>query len=383
VIDIGKFCILLPVYNNEKSVGTVLNELCEQYQNIIVIDDGSTDKTADIIKIYRDKVTIITHQQNRGKGAALKTGFFAALTAGYTHAVTIDADGQHAVDEISLFFNAAQKSPDAIIIGNRDMEDESVPGKSSFGRKFSNFWFWVDTGHKHPDTQSGFRLYPLEKIKDIHLFSTKYELEIEVIVRASWRGIPVIAIPISVHYEPKETRISHFRPMGDNTRISILNTILFIIAFAWIKPRDFFLSFKEKGFKQVIHEQTNLETHTPLHLSLSIALGVFFAISPFWGWQGVLATSVAYLFRLSPLLSFTFSNISIPPFIPFIVYAGYKVGHAVTNSQITLETISVITVTQDFLTFVVGSLILAFGIATVAFLIAFPLLVAKKKRKME
>ncbi|MCK5809294.1 DUF2062 domain-containing protein, partial [bacterium] len=198
-------------------------------------------------------------------------------------------------------------------------------------------------------------------------------------VRASWRGIPVLSIPISVHYEPVETRVSHFRPMGDNTRISILNTILFVIAFAWIKPRDFFLSFKKKGIKKILHEQTNLHTHTPLNLALSIGLGVFFAISPFWGWQGILATAAAFSLRLNPLLSFTFSNISIPPFIPFIIYAGYKVGHAITGSQITLETITPLTVTQDFLTFVVGSLVVALGAGIVAFAVAFPLLIAKKK----
>lgn len=120
------------------------------------------------------------------------------------------------------------------------MDQATIPGKSSFGHKFSNFWFKVETGKECPDTQSGFRLYPLQLLKDTKFITCKYEFEIEVIVRAAWRGIAIDSVPVTVYYEPKETRISHFRPFQDFSRVSVLNTFLVVIAFAYIKPRDFF-----------------------------------------------------------------------------------------------------------------------------------------------
>jgi len=112
------------------------------------------------------------------------------------------------------------------------MEQEGIPRKSSFGHKFSNFWFWVETGIKLSDTQSGYRLYPLTELKKIHFFMRKFEFEIEAIVRAAWRGIPVISVPINVVYAPKETRVSHFRPIRDFTRISIMNTFWFLLPYS-------------------------------------------------------------------------------------------------------------------------------------------------------
>ena len=101
------------------------------------------------------------------------------------------------------------------------MEQEGIPGKSSFGNKFSNFWFKVETGITLPDTQTGFRLYPLEPISKMKLFTTKFETEIEVIVKLAWKNVKCIPIKINVLYDPNE-RVTHFRPLRDFTRISIL-----------------------------------------------------------------------------------------------------------------------------------------------------------------
>ncbi len=145
------------------------------------------------------------------------------------------------------------------------MTQENVPKKSSFGNKFSNFWFWFETGTKLEDTQSGYRLYPLQKIPK-NYFTNKFEFEIEVIVRTAWKGIAVKNIPIQVLYDPTE-RVSHFRPFRDFTRISILNTILVAIAIFYIKPIRFFLSLKKKGIKKFVlenilhHDDSNLKNH--------------------------------------------------------------------------------------------------------------------------
>jgi len=184
--------------------------------------------------------------KNKGKGYALRQGFKRAIELGYSYAITIDSDGQHFAADLPAFLGKLEEHPCAIMIGARNMEQSSVPGKSSFGNKFSNFWFWVETGKKMPDTQSGYRLYPIKALQHISFFTRKYEFEIEVLVRAAWAGIDVISVPVKVYYPAKEERISHFRPFKDFSRISVLNTVLVLITFLYIKPRDLFRSIKKK-----------------------------------------------------------------------------------------------------------------------------------------
>ena len=126
------------------------------------------------------------------------------------------------------------------------MNQAAVPGKSSFGNKFSNFWFWFETGIRLPDTQTGYRCYPIRAMQGMKFFTRKFEFEIEVIVRSVWKGIPITFVPVNVYYPPKAERISHFRPFTDFTRISILNTVLVTLALLYYKPRDFFRSIKKK-----------------------------------------------------------------------------------------------------------------------------------------
>ena len=140
------------------------------------------------------------------------------------------------------------------------MDHSEVPGKSSFGNKFSNFWFRVETGIDLPDTQSGFRLYPLFLMRRMRFFTVKYEFEIEVLVHSAWKGIAITSVPVKVFYSPKEIRVSHFRPFLDFTRISILNTLLVILTFLYIRPRNFFRNIKKKNSEQPL--STSFLIHT-------------------------------------------------------------------------------------------------------------------------
>lgn len=237
-------CVLIPTYNNAQTLPALLADIAGYTDNIIVVNDGSTDETSSILKQH--SVEVVSYDKNRGKGWALRQGFKRAVELGYTYAITIDSDGQHYADDLTVFLNAVEQHPNAIIIGARNMDQSSVPGKSSFGNKFSNFWFWVETGITLPDTQSGYRLYPVKSLSALTFFTRKYEFEIEVIVRAAWKGIEVVCVPVKVFYPEKEQRISHFRPFRDFSRISVLNTVLVAITFLYIKPRDFFRGFKKK-----------------------------------------------------------------------------------------------------------------------------------------
>jgi glycosyltransferase involved in cell wall biosynthesis len=231
-------CVIIPTYNNSATLAGVIADVSQYSNNIIVINDGSTDDTEAIASSF-SQVQLISYPNNAGKGCALRKAFMYAVEHNYKFAITIDSDGQHFAKDLPAFINKLEQVQDAIIIGSRNMDQATVPVKSSFGNKFSNFWFKVETGITSSDTQSGFRAYPLDLLKDINFFTKKYEFEIEVLVRAVWKGVNIETVPVTVYYAPKEVRISHFRPFKDFTRISILNTILVIITFLYIKPRNF------------------------------------------------------------------------------------------------------------------------------------------------
>lgn len=240
-----KVCILVPTYNNEQTLAKVLESLLVYTDQIIVVNDGSTDSTPVVLSSF-PQIDLVTYPQNQGKGFALRTGFKHAVASGYDYAITIDSDGQHFADDLEKFLIKLQQHPSAIIIGARNMDQASVPGKSSFGNKFSNFWFWVETGLRMNDTQSGYRLYPVKQMERMRFLTRKFEFEIEVLVTSAWRGIEITEVPVRVFYAEKENRVSHFRPFKDFTRISILNTFLVVIALLYIKPRDLFRASKKK-----------------------------------------------------------------------------------------------------------------------------------------
>jgi len=197
-----KVGVLLPTYNNAQTLGSVLSSVLEYTDQVIVVNDGSTDTTLEILKQF-PQIDLISYPANQGKGFALRKGFQRAVEAGYDYVISIDSDGQHYADDLPLFLNKLETNPSAIIIGVRNMEHASVPGKSSFGNKSSSFWFWVMTGLKMNDTQSGYRLYPVRQLKDIRFITKKFEFEIEVLVLSAWRGVAITEVPIRVFYPEK------------------------------------------------------------------------------------------------------------------------------------------------------------------------------------
>lgn len=369
-----KICVLIPTYNNEKTLKRVIDGVFEYTENIIVVNDGSTDSTAQILQNY-PVIDVISLPKNKGKGNGLRTGFKKAKQSGFDYAITIDSDGQHYPDDIPVFVEALlEENEDVLLIGNRNMSQDGIPKKSSFGNRFSNFWFWFETGIKLEDTQSGYRLYPLHKIPKKY-FTPKFEFEIEIIVRTAWRHVPVKNIPIKVLYDPAE-RVSHFRPFKDFTRISILNTILVTITLLYIIPRNFINNFRKKSFKRFIKEDVLESDGTNRTKAFSVALGVFIGLSPFWGFQTLLVISLSVLFKLNKVLAFVASNVSLPPFIPFVIAASLFLGAPFVSgdSDIFSQELNFDLVKNNLLQYIIGSMILASsasvisGIATFLFL---------------
>lgn len=354
-----KVCVIIPTYNNHKTLKRVLDSVLQYTSNVIVVNDGSTDTTSQILEAYAH-LSQIHHSKNSGKGMAIRNGFKKALELNYNYAITIDSDGQHFASDIPSFIEALEKDGDALLIGSRNMTQENVPKKSSFGNKFSNFWFWFETGNRLQDTQSGFRMYPLRKIP-VRYFTNKFEFEIEVIVRSAWKGIPVKNIPVQVLYDPEE-RVSHFRPFKDFTRISILNIVLVTITLIYIKPRYFFRKLKKKGLKKFFLENVLESNDSNTRKAFSIALGVFIGISPFWGFQTILVLFLAVLLKLNKAIAFAFSNVSFPPFIPFIIYGSLKIGSyfIVSDKPLFLNMdMTLADIQKNITQYVVGSFILA------------------------
>ena len=238
-------CVVIPTYNNVGTICRVVEETLAECDDVIVVNDGSTDTTASILSGI-EGITVVTLAKNSGKGAALKAGFRKALDMGFSYAITLDGDGQHYPKEISRFLEANREHPWTLIVGSRTMRNaqctrhdaqlEGQPEGSRFANRFSNFWFWVQTGRRLSDTQTGYRLYPLKRLHGLSLLTSRYEAELELLVFASWHGTEIVEIPIDVYYPPKEERVSHFRPGMDFARISVLNTVLCFLAVVYGLP---------------------------------------------------------------------------------------------------------------------------------------------------
>ncbi|PHS67646.1 MAG: glycosyltransferase [Flavobacterium sp.] len=367
----------MPTYNNERTLKRVIEGVLKITNDLIIVNDGATDSTSEILKNY-PQLEQITIPKNKGKGNALRVGFKKAEILGFDFAITIDSDGQHFPKDISVFVDKleSEENKNLLLIGARNMDQDSVPGGSSFGNKFSNFWYRVETGIKLTDTQSGFRLYPLKSINKIKFYTNKFEFEIENIVKASWKGITVKNVPVKVLYDESE-RVTHFRPYKDFARISLLNTWFVSVAFLYIKPRDLFRKFKKKGIRRFVKEELLGSNDTPLKKAQSIALGVFIGLTPFWGFHTILAISLALFFRLNKAISFAFSNVSFPPFIPFIVFLSIKIGGMILGetNDFSLEDFNEnFEFAKSLKTYILGSFILAFVASIVTGLISYFLL---------
>ena len=370
-----KCCVLIPTYNNHKTIEQVIQSTLEYCEDIIVVNDGCTDSTKVILAKY-PQLTVVTHEVNRGKGLGLRNGFKKAIELNFDYVISIDSDGQHFPSDFILFLNKIETEPGSLIIGARNMTVDNVPTKSTFGNKFSNFWFWAETGIKLPDTQSGYRLYPVQRMKKILFFTTKFEFEIEAIVKSAWRGIPVVSVPVSVYYAPQEERVTHFKPSRDSTRISFLNAYLTILALAFWRPVMLLRAFTWRNFKKMWKEQIVAAHESAGNKAVSVGVGLFFGIVPIWGFQFALAILLAVFFKLNKFIVGLAAQISVPPMIPFILYASVKTGELVLNEKVDLDLSKLLSIEalRGFYVYTVGAIVLSIVVGLVGIIITWVLL---------
>ena len=357
--------VVVPVYNHASTLRQVVEGVLEHHPHVLVVDDGSSDMTPEMTPchpLYGLSVNIARHPENMGKGQAIVTAADWAKQRGMTHIITIDADAQHFPEDIPKFVAGILETPMNILVGARDMDCANVPTSSRFGRAFSNFWFKIQTEQEISDSQCGFRAYPLLIFDHVRLSELHYSFEIEIIVRAAWVGFVVRDVPVGVYYPPVAERISHFKPLRDNIRISWLNTRLTVRAIMPVPHKKIIAD--GKGHVSILRPLQSLrylllQDETPLKLALSGALGVFLGTLPLVGLHSISIILLAGYARLNKIMGLATSQFCMPPLVPVLCI---EVGHYLLHGKLLTE-LSVQTLwTEAFSRFgewVLGSLVVA------------------------
>lgn len=224
-------CVIIPVYNHEGPLPTIVERLLAAKLPCILVDDGSRASCAELIAGLAARhagVQSLRLETNQGKGAAVKAGLRRALACGHTHAVQIDADGQHDLKDLDTFLAAARQVPEAVIVG-QPVFDRSIPTLRFYARYLTHLWVWINTlSLAIRDSMCGFRVYPLEacaKLMQAHALEDRMAFDVEILVRLYWQGVAVVSIPTRVSYP--QDGLSHFRGFEDNLRISLTHARLF------------------------------------------------------------------------------------------------------------------------------------------------------------
>ena len=229
-------CAVIPVFDHSSELRGIVARLRLAGLPCILVDDGSAPSHATVMsRLARqdEAVEVVSHSRNRGKGAAVKSGLRRAWQRGFTHALQVDADGQHDLDDLEAFLTAARTRPEAMICG-RPLFDESIPKGRYYSRYLTHVWVWINTGSfAIPDAMCGYRVYPLGRViplLDQEVTGDRMDFDIEILVRMYWRGVPLEWLPTRVRYQPGG--ISHFRLFDDNRRISQMHARLFFTMIA-------------------------------------------------------------------------------------------------------------------------------------------------------
>ena len=232
--------IVIPTYNNAGTIAQVVTRALGQNLPVLVVNDGSTDGSASTLETlcqqYSGQLHLITIAKNSGKGYALKEGFRFARRSGYEYVITLDADGQHFPEDIPVLLGSC--APHTLVVGSRNLTAEGMPRGNTFANRFANFWFKIQTLRNIPDTQSGFRIYPIGEISGVRFMTNRYEAELLLLVFSAWKGLKIASVLIRVDYP--EDRVTHFHPVRDFMRIFALNTLLCILAIVYGYPRMLF-----------------------------------------------------------------------------------------------------------------------------------------------
>lgn len=334
----------VPVFNNKKTLREVVSECRAILPNVVVVDDGSND--ADVTSLLSDiDVVVLKHEKNLGKGRAILTASQYIEERGGVYMVTIDADGQHRPEDIKEFIPVMRQDEQSLIVGCRNFDAENVPFSSRFGRSFANFWLLVETGQMVADCQSGFRAYPVHYLNQLSFKSLHYDFEAEVLAKAAWAGLQLKTVDISVIYPKSEERISSFRPVLDNLRLTRIHTMLVGRRLSPVRHKKLvaskgsiygsLLRHPGKALKMLL-----LESATPEGLALSAAVGLFIAVLPILFMHSIVIFYVSLRLNLNKFVALNVQHLAVPPFIPALcIEVGYYLRNGRWLTDLSYETV--------------------------------------------
>ena len=374
-----KPCIVIPCFNHAETVAAVARA-AQAHGAVLVVDDGSTVSLPEM-----PGCTLIRLERNFGKGAALRAGLLRAAELGFTHAITMDADGQHFAEDLPKFLAAAAAQPEALVVGVRDFYAAGCPTHRRRSNAVSTFWFRVETGVRLGDTQCGFRCYPIALTQRLKVKSGRYAFELEFMVRASWVGTPIVAVPVRCTYAGG-IRNSHFRPVKDLAHITNMN--IGLVLQSWFVPLTLRTawSFGERRSRgKTIKEFFVEHAHQPGRVACAVGLGLFFGIVPIYGFQMVIAAAAAHRLRLNKAITLLASNISMPPLVPFVVYGAMVLGHWMFTGQmldISPDQISKGLTLEYLWQWIVGSLALAVMVSALGTVVTYSIAKLWRKKRV-
>jgi glycosyltransferase involved in cell wall biosynthesis len=213
-------CAIIPAFNAESSIGEVIDRTKEHLRRVIVVNDGSTDRTGEVARSR--SIEVISIPSNRGKGYALRLGFSHALSNGCGSILTLDADGQHDPADIPIFLQAHRENSQAILVGSRMAQAGRFPRQRYYSNRAAVFFISKALGQYLEDTQCGFRLYPAEAIRPIALTTSHFQTETEILLRAAHRGVRISSVPVKNIYWNGNAPKSNFRPVVDTFYICLV-----------------------------------------------------------------------------------------------------------------------------------------------------------------
>ncbi|HSZ57225.1 MAG TPA: DUF2062 domain-containing protein [Tepidisphaeraceae bacterium] len=339
-----------PTYNNAGTLAGVLSGVARLGLPILIVDDGSTDATRQVLRDWLAEhtshdATVLTHSHNRGKAAALRTAFAQAMKLGHTHAVTIDTDAQHDPRCIPRMIEIARESPEAYVLGVRNCRTAGYPRRSRLGRRLSNLLIRLECGLKVADSQCGLRVYPLELVKTVTCRAHRFSYEAEMITRAGWSGCPVIEVPVNTSYLPAGKRVSHFDPWWDTIRGIGTHARLIVRAIMPVPHRKYRpagkLLRKRVTAREILRWLNPLRAWREVRegainrteFAAALAVGVFVANLPVYPFQTALCLYLARRLHLNPLAVLAGSQISTPPVGLALIAAAIYTGHLLLHGN--------------------------------------------------
>ena len=391
-----RFAVVVPTYNNARTLPGVLEALGELACPMIVVNDGSTDGTDRLLARWHDADTsgrlLVTHPANRGKARALQSGFACALEHGYTHAVTIDSDGQLDPGDVPAMIEAARAHPRCMVVGVRRYDLTDYPAKNRLGRVLSNLAVKLECGVRLSDTQCGFRVYPLALFDSVRCVYGRYAFETEVLTRAVWAGAGVVQVPVRCRYTiPEADRVTHFRPWLDTLQGLRLHARLLLRAVTPIRHARAWPDIRTPMDGQVDGRtlwRRLLSWLNPLRawrelrlgrldrgeLAVGLAVGVFIGVLPVYGLHTLMCLYTAARLHLNPHVTVAGSAVlATPPqgvlLIALSIVTGQFIlhGHVIPLSQLDLAGLSWLQIAGRFyLEWAVGSLVVGVVCALVA-----------------